>query len=366
MRNKVFFATFILVFGVFVIGAFAIWPYREQDFHLRSPIAKELRIFLYNETHHKKDIDYCWYDSGDYVIFAQRNAEALYYLSLAYSVAKREDVKQELLFVIDRQLDCMNQMIANNQKQIRDVRNHYYLIPPLFDSWFFPQETYTFASEEGRDIALLHTLTLRNLGRDTSEAEKRLQTLSTKTVSENCCEEGPLTLTTEEMHSLELLYDGNKKPAQGGWGINFTHLAHLNAESFDYIGSVLRTVEREFITYPDGFQYIGGNYDIAGTIALESFYRQKTGDVQFQLLSKRLWEYLHGSNIYGAHFANEFTIHHPCGTKWGLCTLPQTLVNGVDESHEYDLERRDIWRLTEVQLVGQAQYILTSVLYNGF
>lgn len=367
MSSKAILTFFILLaIGISIVFLFSIWPYREQDFALRSPIAKELRIFLYNETHHKNDPAYCWYDSGDYVIFAHRNTQALYYLSLAYKASNREDVKEDLRFVIERQLDCLQNMTHENIKQIRDQRNHSVLMPPLFDRWFFPQERYLFQEKEGRDIVILHALILKNIGIEDAEIPS-LPTLPTnKTVSENCCEEGPLSLTTEEMSSLELLFSQKQKPAQGGWGINFTHLAHLQAESFDYIGSVLATVAEDFSNEPEGFHYIGGNYDIAGTIALEAFYRKKTGDTQFQSLSKNLWEYLHGTNRYGIHFVNTSHIHHPCGTWWGLCTLPQTLVNGVDETEEYNLKRKDIWRLTEAQLVGQAQYILASVLYNGF
>ena len=99
---------------------------------------------------------------------------------------------------------------------------------------------------------------------------------------------------------------------------------------------------------------------------LERIYSKISGDESYKNFSQYLARYLKGNNDYNLDFTNHKKIHHPCGQWWSYCGDFDILINGIDEKNEFNLNRVDVWRLTEMQLVGQAKYILSEVLYNNY
>ncbi len=362
-----------MVFSLFALaliasGAALVWPYYDFEKNDGGYLEQSLEIFTYNESKHFVDpVPGCWYDSGDYIVFTQRNARTLYYLSLAYAEAKDASAKTSLLRVIDRQLGCFDGLLERNIKQIRDQRSHIAIVPPIVNQIVTPQSVYYFRDGEGRDVYLLRSLIAKNLGDEAGariwlkEAEKKTDV----TMSEKCCEEGPLHLSEKSQKALELLVGlKDTEEYDGGWGIDLSNITLIESGDFFKVRDILEDVRDAWDgEVPRQFDYIGGNYDIAGTIALERLYAKKTGDRQFKRLSDDLFAYLHGVNGYDIHFTEYKTPHHPCGEWWARCSLSETLINGIDESLEFDTSRRDIWRLTEVQLTGQAEYVFALILY---
>lgn len=326
-----------------------------------------MRVFVYNQSKHSDPVSGCWYDSGDYVVFAQRNALSLYYLSLTYSVAQDSAVRDDLKKIIDQQYGCLSKMMDRGYKQFRDQSSHGLMVPPVIDSIISPQKSYKFDEKEGRDVSLLlynsAILTGRNYDADRWLALAEKKTL--RTISSECCEEGPLVLNDTEFGALNDFSYHDISHGNKGWGISLRSILALQNKEYDHIREILKAVQKEWNTNAHQFDYIGGNYDIAGTIALERLYAEATGDQSFHALSKLMYDYLHGSNSYNVDFTNYDHPHHPCGEWWGGCRLKETLINGIDERREFNINRRDIWRLTEIQLVGQARYILSYVLYNN-
>jgi hypothetical protein len=186
----------------------------------------------------------------------------------------------------------------------------------------------------------------------------------TKTGSENCGEEGIVSIDDKNYQALLDLAGLTQYTADGGWGLQPRVLLELEEQHYDDIQRQLQKVTEEWSDSSTLFDYIGGNYDIAGTISLIHLYNLKTGDNRFNGLASTLYEYLHGKNKYHVDFTDVKDIHHPCGKWWARCDLAETLVNGADESLAFDLARPDAWRISEVQLVGQAEYVLAYILHN--
>jgi len=333
-----------------------------------SSLGSSLEIFTYNQSQHNDPVKNCWYDSGDYVVFLQRNVESLYYLSLAHQQAQKEAVRSDLWQVIDQQLPCAEEMLAKNLKQFRDQRSHgQNYFPPRFSDVTSDDEIYTFRENEGKDIHLLLSLTYRNLGDDEKADEhlEKAESLADVTITERCCEEGPLQHSYNEYIALQALAHDEEVDDDlfdGLWGVNFIALAHLNDGHQSVIRALLKDVKENWSPSAEQFDYIGGNYDIAGITAMESLYRKQFEDEQFHEFSDELWVYLEGENEYRVDFLNYEDVYHPCYF-FNACELNDTLINGRDKTG-FDPDRRDVWRNTEVQLVGHAQFILARVLYE--
>lgn len=330
---------------------------------MTSPLADALAVFFYNRSQHSDPVPKCWYDSGDYTVFISRNAETTYYLSLAYHYSNTPEVREDLLKVITQQLDCIQHMLTSNYKQFRDMESHGYNLPPLFNQWIYPNNFYTFDASEGRDVYLFLALTYRNLDQPEQAIQflKQAQEKITQTYAAHCCEAGPLELSANDLAALEILAaQSTANPAllTDIWGIRLAALANL--DNPEIIRGVLSTVAENELPL---FEYLGGNYDIAGTIALERMYAQRYQDDSFLPVSKKLYQYLTGANDSAVDFTHFPTPYHPC-TFFHVCTLKSTLINGVDETHTFDPERPDVWNNTEVQLTGQAKFILAKVMYE--
>ncbi|MEI7512101.1 MAG: hypothetical protein WCK01_01430 [Candidatus Uhrbacteria bacterium] len=185
------------------------------------------------------------------------------------------------------------------------------------------------------------------------------------TKSVHCCEEGPIVLTEKDWQGIQVLSGNSEYFHPYGWSLDYPSVAALEEGHQDRLKRMLEDVQTKWQNGPDPFAYIGGNYDIAGTIALERWYARVFNDPSFHGLSDSLMAYLHGQNAYRVDFTHVSTIYHPCGTWWGFCDLRDTLVNGVDESRIFNTKRADRWRIEEIQLFGQAKYVLARVLYEG-
>lgn len=353
--------------GLIVILAFGwLWltvGYTAIEPELSSPIKEELRLFFYNQSQHDDPVPGCWYDAGDYLIFASRIGEAAVYLSMAYALTEREDVRADLRQVIDRGVSCLQAMFDWHLKQFRDQDNHGLNIPPRLDELLRPQRAYAYRDGEGKDVALMLSLIERHL--DTSPGDVQAVRRQGVSPSEHCCEEGPLVLEVEDLEALEwLALDEPEDNHWSIWGLEFPALAALKSGQTENVAKVLNELEGRFTGSGEPFHYIGGNYDIAGFVALERLYAKQTGDQSFRPLSARLMGYLHGDNAFGVDFTTT-TPYHPCSF-FRACDLRGTLVNGIDEQGTFDGERGDPWRVAEPQLPGQAIYVLAQVLYNAF
>lgn len=329
-----------------------------------SVIGDSLNIFSYNESQHTDPVAGCWYDSGDYVIFLPRNVEALYYLSLARSHSRLPDVQADLDKVINQQLTCVEQMVAGNFKQFRDQKNHGVQLPPTWNEWFYPNNVYSLKSNEGKDIFLMLAQIYTNLNQP-EKAKYHLTQAQNKqtTISSNCCELGPLTLEDTQIKALESLTNSAIPfTSTDVWGVKFSALATLAKHDYPSIQGSLNSVQKKFTLAGTPFHYLGGNYDIAGTIAFERLYARNTNDQSYRQLSDTLWNYLHGNNQYKTDFTNQSYTYHPCYF-FHACKLQSTLVNGVD-SPTSTPDRS--WNTSEVQLVGQARYVLAQVLYLNY
>lgn len=356
-----------LVSLVIILFIVSLSSYRQTSFGLKSAIGPALRVFVYNQSKHPDPVAGCWYDSGDYVIFAQRNALSLYYLSLTYSIAQDSVVRDDLKKVIDQQYTCLSQMMDRGYKQFRDQSSHGTIVAPLLHRFMNSQTSYKFEESEGRDVSLLlyniAVLTGRKYEADKWLAIAEKSPLRTKSTA--CCEEGPLVLDDTEFGALNDFSYHDISHGNMSWGISLRSILALQNKEYDQIRGTLKSVGKEWDDHAYQFDYIGGNYDIAGTIALERLYSNATGDQSFHTLSKLMYDYLHGNNSYNVDFTDYPAPHHPCGEWWSSCRLKNTLINGIDEKRKFDTNRDDIWRLTEIQLVGQARYILSYVLYNN-
>lgn len=362
-----------IVLPLLVVIAAGCWlvlsfPYIRFGQPEGNRLDRALDVFAYNESKHFTDpVDGCWYDSGDYIVFTQRNARSLFYLSLAWKEAKTDAARNSLRKVIDRQLNCFDNLLERGIKQIRDQDSHIAIVPPLLNQVMTPQTVYSFAEGEGRDVYAIRSLIAANLL--DAEGERywrdRAEAASGATFSSNCCEEGPIHFSDKELSAIEFLAGiAEREDQPGGWGINFSNLALVRVKDSLKIRAILKEVQQYWDGgVPKQFDYIGGNYDIAGTVALERYYARMTGDQSFKEFSDKLFSYLYGDNIYHTDFTRYPRPHHPCGEWWSHCPLLETLVNGIDESLEFDTSRHDIWRLTEIQLTGQAEYVLALVLY---
>lgn len=356
-----------LIIITFTCAIVLFGHYLPWSFNLRSKVAEPLRIFNFNETAHPLDsISSCWYDSGDYVIFAQRNALTSFYLSYAYLLTEDPQVKYDIKKVLTTQLHCLSLMMNSSIKQIRDQDSHGLMVSPIIHSLTYPQTEYHFNEGEGRDVALLLSLIYRNL-EDKVQAEYWLTEAdqrNKKTVSENCCEEGPLSFSDGEFSSLEMLANGVKNQTQNTWGLSLTNILLVDNKRFEIIGYLLKDVQYRWDDRAPQFDYLGGNYDIAGMLALEKIYELNTNDFQYRELADKMYNYLHGINAYNIDFTDDRLAYHPCTRWWATCNLKETLMNGVDESGKFDLTRKDVWRNTEIQLYGQSIYLIAYILYN--
>lgn len=256
-------------------------------------------------------------------------------------------------------------MLAKNFKQFGDQESHGINMPPLFHSIFYPRNNYQLQPDEGKDIYLLYGFSLNNIGYH-EEAKNWLlkaEKTTNKTASDNCCEEGVLAITNENIGAIENIYRNNLSMAKPDWGISFSNIVFLKSKKYDEIKNYLLDVSELWQKDSSVFNYIGGNYDIAGTVAFEKLYARETDDNSFQALSDSMMNYLQGENNYQVNFLNYKNKYHPCDF-FGNCKLKDTLINGIDEVGRFETNRKDVWRLTEVQLVGQAQYVLAVILYN--
>lgn len=376
MKKKLFHQkTTLIIILIFILllsitsGLF-FWSvrfYKNKNFGLKSPISNNLRVFLYNESVFKDPVPACWYDSGDYLVFLNRNVQTFYYLSLAYTNAQNEDTKSDLKYVLDRQKKCIDAMLEQNYKQFGDQKNHGLNLPPLFNKLFYTRNNYKFKNGEGKDIYILYGLALKNIGlkKESEDWLTKSKQKQSATATENCCEEGPLTMTNNDLSALEKMSNQNFDNAQPDWDLSLENIAFLEKGNINDIKSYLQNISNIWEeSNAENFQYLGGNYDIAGTIAFERLYAKKTNDDSFENMSKDMTDYLNGKNKYQIDFTNYPNIYHPCSF-FGNCKLRETLINGVDESKEFNKNRKDIWRLTEVQLPGQAKYVLATILYSN-
>lgn len=160
------------------------------------------------------------------------------------------------------------------------------------------------------------------------------------------------------LETLRGLREGGEQTAL--WGAQPPAVATLEAGNVEAVAGVLQYVQEQFAETGAPFQYIGGNYDIAGTIVLERLYARKTHDEQFLPLSRRLMGYLEGENAYGFDFTHYPNPYHPCRF-FRACALNDVLVNGVDERGAVP-PITEPWRVEEVQTYGQAIYVLAKVL----
>ncbi len=354
-----------LLFSLFLAWFFYHWTlqgYQNKSITFESELAESLMIFEYNQSQHKDPVSDCWYDSGDYIVVLPRNTEALFYLSLAYRYAQLEVTKNDLKQVIDQQLVCVEKMLTLNFKQFRDQASHGFNMPPFFNEHFYPSDSYFFRDEEGADVFLMLSLVHDNLG-NTEQSLVYKGRVENKglTSSDSCCEWGPLVLEDMEWKALQGLADiENSSLPEHRWGIQFPSLLSLKRGDFDSVEGLLSFVESEWKGQAWPFEYLGGNYDIAGTIALERLYAEATGDDSYRELSDDLYAYLVGDNDYDFDFTQADELYHPCSF-FKVCELKDTLINGIYEEGQVEIEKN--WQTREVQLVGQAQYVLMKVLY---
>lgn len=348
--------------SLFIIYKVSLFKYQSIKIEKTSQISNALAIFDYNQSQHNDLISSCWYDSGDYLIFLPRNVETLFYLSLAYREAKDSDVKNNLIDKIYTQLDCVENMIKENIKQFRDQSNHGINMPPKLNELLSSNNVYYFNDKEGQDVLLMIALIYKNIGNEEKFIHyKNLSAIKkTITISENCCELGPIQLKNSELVAIEYLAGTTKNYTTNNiWGLQFESLAALESKNTEAIKGLLDYIKNNYNN--SLFDYLGGNYDIAGTIALEKLYAAKTNDKSFDDLSTDLWLYLHGNNVYSFDFTNPNYIYHPCYF-FNACNLSDTLINGISQTKEIDFKS---WQVSEVQITGQAQYILAEILYNN-
>lgn len=361
-KNNFWFFTLAIIISLGLLRAFLVAPYNLKP-DSDSPYANALFFFTVNRSVFADPAAHCWYDSGDYLIFSHRQALTVWYLSIAYRETDDQDLKNDLSVMINEQLACADDLLAANLKQIRDQNNHGINLPPVLHRWFYPNETYSYGPGEGQDVRALLTLAAENIG-DVSRAanyRKKLEPITTLTTSEQCCEQGPLRFPAEWATALNLLTETTAGTYPGPlWGLQPTALAALEHGDPATVAGVLEYVENNFEENGVPFDYLGGNYDIAGTIALERLYARQTGSEQYAALSERLNDYLHGNNEYQTDFTYFSTPYHPCAF-FRACTLSDALVNGVDASHTVTPEQTP-WNVAEIQSYGQAIYLLSQVL----
>lgn len=337
-------------------------PYTVQN-RFSSDLADALHYFSLTTSVHQDAVAGCWYDSGDYVVFLSRDALAAWYLSIAYRESTDESERNDIRALLQSQLVCLDEMMARGVKQFRDQDSHGVNVPPILHQVFYPQRSYAFREGEGRDVALLLALTYENLD-ETSRRDAYTdiaKRLTTTTSSAQCCEEGPVVMSDAWLNALETLRGlrGADEPI-ALWGAQPPAVATLESGNAVAVAGVLKYVQDQFAETGAPFQYIGGNYDIAGTIVLERMYAREAHDEQFLPLSRRLMGYLEGENAYHIDFTHYPNPYHPCRF-FRACVLNDVLVNGVDERVAVP-PTMEPWRVEEVQTYGQAIYVLAKVL----
>lgn len=350
------------VVAVAVFRAVTVAPYRAPlpyDSDLRDALA----LFTYNKSAFPDAVAGCWYDSGDYLVFLHRNALTLWYLSLAYRAEGNETARADIARVLADQLPCAETMLQAGLKQFRDQRNHGLNLSPLMNRWMYGTSEYGLRQGEGGDIAQLLALTEENIGNADRAKELRdsYGSAAVPTTTEACCEEGPIVFSTEWQTAIASLPDGARMTS-GFWGAQPPVIAALAADDTESIRRLLQDVEVQFTSYGEPFDYLGGNYDIAGTVVAARLYAMETGDESFDALADRLWSYLHGENVYRTDFTMYPKPYHPCAFL-RACSLRDTLVNGIDERHDAGVLSQP-WRVAEVQTYGQAIYVLARVLQS--
>lgn len=361
-----------VAFIVLAISVFGFWSwqkslsnYRTEALQTKTNLQDSLVFFERNTSQHTDAVSGCWYDAGDYLVFSPRTAEAAWYLSLAYKTTQNKSDKDALLQTLLPAINCVEEMDKMEHKQYRDARSHASRLPPELHMLVTPDSTYSYAPGEGRDIALFLSLIYTNLG-NTSQADLWLNKARGRqqiTKSEECCEEGPLMISETDMQALEFLAGLSTEPAYPSkaiWGGQLPAIAEILKGDPEKVKRVLSFVNDDWTPQAKSFTYIGGNYDIVGTNAMACLFEKRTGDKSFRKIASDLIDYIHGKNPYNQNFtALGDQIYHPCAW-YNVCELPNTLVNGVDESGEFDLNRKDVWRISEVQTVGQAVYTLSE------
>lgn len=356
----VFFLLFLLLAAYVVLG----YQYRIQTIPFKSGLSPELKFFIYNESKHNDPVKGCWYDAGDYLVFSPRDALSTLYLSIAYKESSDPLLRQDLTYLINRQLDCLTNMHRLGLKQFRDKDNHGINIPPFLNSLFYPNGIYKYKAGEGKDVTLILSLIYKNMG-DISRSEiykKQLTGKITPTMTENCCEAGPLSLSQESIDALSSILNNNTQSEfKNIWGIQPAALFAIQSGKKIAIQNSLDYVNKTFTNDGAPFQYLGGNYDIAGTIALEKMYAKQFNDNKFTSLSEKLMNYLAGNNTYKTNFAAFNKIYHPCSFFFA-CDLTGTLVNGVDSRKTISPTDKP-WNVFEPQIVGQAEYVLAKSLH---
>lgn len=357
----------LLVVSLFIATKWTYWTRIAPTEVFASPLKNSLKIFYANQSQHSDPVQNCWYDSGDYLVFLHRNVESLYYLTLAYQHAQKEETKSDLKSTIGQQLECVDAMISANLKQFRDQSSHGIALPPLLDSIVKTSPTYELKEDEGIDVMLILAAIYKIIGDSQKQTfySELAQTKTSITQSENCCEGGPVVIADTDLRDVISLFQQQAYEHDSIWGIHFSSLEALSKQAYPSIQGVLSFVDQTFNEKGFPFNYLGGNYDIAGTIALERLYARQTGDESFFSLSERLMNYLHGDNFYQISFVNVPNLYHPCSFFFA-CSLPETLTNGVDESDTWNSQPQHLWRTHEVQLPGQARYILASVLFYNW
>lgn len=335
--------------------------YLEKNIAFESELAEALKIFEYNQSQHHDPVPGCWYDSGDYLVFLPRNAEAVFYLSLAYAEAKSDEVKSDLKKVIDQQLPCLEAMLKMNYKQFRDQATHGIHLPPLWNETFYLSQDHFFEAGESGDVLRMLALIDENLGEpEKAEIYKAQAHDKNRTISANCCEQGPLVLSDEKWQGLQGLANDSPDIPEDIWGAQFSSLYALDQNQGDKLKGLFGFIQKQWEGGKNPFLYLGGNYDVAGTIALERLYAKKTGDESFKPLSDKLYAYLMGENEFHYRFTQSDYIYHPCYF-FQVCHLEDTLINGPNEKNQTTIQKT--WQNAEVQLVGQAEYVLMKVLY---
>lgn len=352
----------LCVLGLGIVRILLVSPYTVKN-RFSSDLADALHYFSLTTSVHHDAVTGCWYDSGDYVVFLSRDALAAWYLSMAYRESTDELERNDIQSLLRGQLVCLDEMMARGVKQFRDQKNHGVNLPPMLNQVLYPQNSYMLSEGEGRDTALLLALTYENLG-ETSRRDAYTdlaQRLTFPTSSAQCCEEGPVVMSTVWLDALETLRGIRETGEQTAlWGAQPPAIATLESGNVSAVAGVLEYVEKQFTETGVPFQYIGGNYDIAGTIVLERLYARKTHDERFLSLSRRLMGYLEGENVYRTDFTHYPNPYHPCRF-FRACVLSDVLVNGVDDRGIVP-PTTEPWRVEEVQTYGQAIYVLAKVL----
>lgn len=357
MKNK----KVIIIAGALTITALIIlvagFIKTKKDYQHAQPdseFGKYLTLFRANTSQHNDPAPGCWYDAGDYVVFIPHQIEATLYLTEARKNIQDPEKLTELDEVISTSVTCIDQALAENWKQFRDVRSHGVNLPPWLHKKIYPEEFYKFEEGEGLDAWLLWKEIVNNLEntdglKTATKIDSEIASRTKQTYSSNCCESGPLKLKKEAYLPLT----GQNSDEIWGYNEQSKYWLENSPSRITALLDHLASEEKPEIN----FHYWSGNRDIAGTVALERLYSKKTGDTRFLELSNDLLKLLEEDREeFEGSFIDDSKLYHPCRF-FNACTTEGILASGLDFS-----KPKEPWRLHEPTLVTQATYILAKSL----